>query len=334
MKLASRISVLLLLTGFSVAWTPTQRLSRHQVQDDANANAPSTPASNRRDFMTALSNLGLGTAVTTTSMLEVPDLALAADTATNNNGLASRLASRDPSKLGNSIFNRPPAAQIYPDFMRGVTWDVTSRFGGYLFPSTKIPKSTLLNMATIPGFQKCSIAATSDIGKEGDVNFGMRILESGLDDRVYNLQQQIDAYLGYKAVSEVIYDPKANPNRISIDFVDYKTRNAERIELFCNGRESELVDRGDKNVFVCSEFIRQVTFSGGPDVGVARQVSGNYGHFWTWSQDKNSPGDTLTGNLLTAAYLDAQDPLFFDEPTKPVVVYSHILKATKRTKQS
>jgi hypothetical protein len=275
--------------------------------------------SNRRDFVTA-SILATSTAST---LLQDPVPALA------DTGLAARLASRDPSKLGNSIFNRPPAAQIYPDFMRGATWDVTSRFGGYLFPSSKIPKSTLMSKETTPGFQKCSIAATSDIGKEGDVNFAMRILDSGLEDRAFTLQQQIDAYLGYKAVAEVIYDPKSNPNRISIDFVDYKTRNAERIELFCNGRESELIDREDQNVFVCSEFIRQVTFGGGQDVGIPRQVNSNYGHFWTWSQDKSST-DTLKGNLLTAAYLDAQDPLFFDEPTKPVAVYSHVLKATKR----
>ena len=28
-------------------------------------------------------------------------------------------------------------------------------------------------------------------------------------------------------------------------------------------------------------------------------------------------------------YLDPQDPLFFDEPSKPVVVYSHVITGTK-----
>lgn len=277
--------------------------------------------SNRRDFV---SSSVLGISISTT-LLRDPQPTMA------ESDLADRLGSRDPAKLSNSIFNRPPAAQVYPDFMRGATWDVTSRFGGYLFPSSKISKQTLLNKDNIPGFQKCSIAATSDIGKEGDVNYAMRILDNGLEDRVFTLQQQIDAYLGYKAVSEVIYDSKSNPNRISIDFVDYKTRNAERIELFCNARESEVVNRSDKDVFVCSEYIRQVTFGGGQDIGIPRQASSNYGHFWTWSQDRNGPKDTISGNLLTAGYLDAQDPLFFDEPTKPVAVYSHILEATKRS---
>lgn len=249
----------------------------------------------------------------------------------NAEGLAERLAARDPAKLSNSIFNRPPAAQIYPDFMKGATWDVQAKFAGYLFPSTKIPKDQLFKKENTPGFQKCSIAAISDIGKEGIVSYAMRIDDNGIEDRQFNLEEEINAYLGYRAVKEVLYNVKSNPNRISIDFVDYKTINAERIELFCNGRESELQSKrpDGKTVFVCSEYIRQVTFGGGSEVGIPRQVSSNYAHYWTWSQTEGQEG-TLKGNLLTAAYLDAQDPLFFDEPTKPVAVYSHVLTATKR----
>jgi hypothetical protein len=33
--------------------------------------------------------------------------------------LAAKLAKRDPSVLNNSIFNVPPTAQVYPEFMRG-----------------------------------------------------------------------------------------------------------------------------------------------------------------------------------------------------------------------
>ena len=186
-----------------------------------------------------------------------------------------------------------------------------------------------MKKATTPGFQKCSIAAISDIGKEGIVKYSMRIDDEGLEDRACTLRQQIDAYLGYPAVQDVSYNVKSNPNRISIDFVDYRTINAERIELFCNGRESDIVQRNDKTVFVCSEFWRQVTFGGGSEVGIPRQVSSNYAHYWTWSTSPDDP-NILTGNLLTAAYLDAQDPLFFDEPIRPVAIYSHMLKATRR----
>ena len=204
--------------------------------------------------------------------------------------------------------------------MRG-NWQVTSRFNGYIFPSTTIPKQKLLNNALVPGFQKCSIAALCDIGKEEAV-YEMRIDNQGLEDRAFTLANEVNAFLGYRAVAEVIYDAAKNPNRLSIDFVEYKTRNAERIELFCNARESETVD----GVFVCSEYIRQVTFGGSADVGVARQVVGNYAHFWTWKQEDEN---RLTGNVLTAAYLDPQDPLFFDEPSKPVAIYSHVLSANR-----
>jgi len=259
----------------------------------------------------------------------------------SNTGLASKLAKRDPALLRNSVFNVPPAAQVYPSFMRG-SWDVSCQFNGYIFPSDKIPKSKLMGDFSVPGFQKCSIASIADIGKEGAVQYKMNIdVNTGLHDRSNgDLASQIDAYLGYKAVANVIHDPKTNPNRLSIVFVEYKTRNAERIELFCNARESELyeqeqqqqVDAADGNsstttpVFVCSEYIRQVTFGGGPDVGVARQVVGNYAHFTTWKKvDENR----LKGNILTAAYLDPQDSLFFDEPSKPVAIYSHVLTATR-----
>jgi len=262
----------------------------------------------------------------------------------SNTGLASKLAKRDPALLRNSVFNVPPAAQVYPSFMRG-SWDVSCQFNGYIFPSNKIPKSKLMGDFSVPGFQKCSIASIADIGKEGSAQYKMNIdVNTGLHDRSNgDLASQIDAYLGYKAVANVIHDPKTNPNRLSIVFVEYKTRNAERIELFCNARESELYEQEQQQqadiaygtttttttttpIFVCSEYIRQVTFGGGPDVGVARQVVGNYAHFTTWKKvDENR----LKGNILTAAYLDPQDSLFFDEPSKPVAIYSHVLTATR-----
>lgn len=244
-----------------------------------------------------------------------------ADAATS---LAAKLAARDPNALGNSVFNVPPVAQVYPEFMRG-TWDVQIQFAGFLFPSKKIPKERITQNALIPGFQKCSIAAICDVGK--DSSYTMVIdPTTGLEDRVLTLTSQIRGFLGYDAVREILYNPKSNPNRLSIDFVEYQTKNAERIELFVNARESESVP--ETGVFVCSEYLRQVTFGTGSEVGIPRQVVGNYAHFWTW-RPAEEDGRTLKGNLLTAAYLDPQDAMFFDEPSKPVAVYSHMLKATK-----
>jgi len=262
----------------------------------------------RRD---ALSTVGIATA-------SFPSIALAGDS------LATKLSKKDPAALKNSVFNLPPSAQIFPDWMKG-SWQVTSKYGGYLFPSKAIPRDRLTQDFAIPGFQKCSIAGTSDVGLDR-VDYQMTILENGLEDRQSTLASQINAHLGYDAVAHVLYDARSNPNRISVDFVDYKTINAERIELFINGREQEVVHRDGVPTFLHSEYTRQVTFGTGSTVGIPRQVGGNYAHFWTWRQvDENH----LTGNLLTAAYLDPQDSLFFDEPSKPVAVYSHVLSATR-----
>ena len=255
--------------------------------------------------------------------------------AAGNTGLANKLSQRDPSLLKNSVFNIPPGPQTYPDFLHG-DWDVIMKFRGFLYPSTSIPKEKIVANVGIPGFQKLSIATVGDVGKEV-TKYQMSIDKSTkLEDRKLSLSTSINGHLGYEAVRSVIYDPNDNPNRISIDFIPNRTRNANRIELFCNARESELVNAessaSGRTVFVCSEYIRQVTFGLSQEFGVARQVVGNYAHFWTWrgpSEEESSSSSTVTGHLLTAAYLDAQDPMFFEEPSKPVVVYSHDLVATR-----
>jgi hypothetical protein len=69
-----------------------------------------------------------------------------------------------------------------------------------------------------------------------------------------------------------------------------------------------------------------VTFGAGSTVGVPRQVGTNYAHFWTWKQQGT---DRIVGNLLTAGFLDPQDSLYFEEPTLPVVIYSHLMKGQR-----
>lgn len=283
------------------------------------------PDVTRRQFVGASAAVLSGSTISSV----VPSVANAAPT---GGSLAERLSQKDPALLQNSVFNLPPPVQVYPQFMRG-TWNVTLEYAGYLFPSQKISRSRLTQDVQIPGFQKCSIALLSDVGKE-TVQYTMSIdPDTGLEDRIKTLTTSIDGHSGYSAIQQVLYNPKANPNRLSLVFVEYRTTNAERIELFCNGRESELIDRvednGDKRqLFVCSEFIRQVTFGTGSQVGVPRQVGTNYAHFWTWKETPDNP-DNLTGNLLTAAYLDPQDSLFFEEPSKPVAVYSHLITANR-----
>merc|ERR1712127_489160 len=95
-------------------------------------------------------------------------------------------------------------------------------------------------------------------------------------------------------------------------------------ELVSNPRDESL------KIFVNSEYVRQVTFSLSQEFGVARQVVGNYGQFWTW-REVSGDENVLTGNVLTACYLDPQDAMFFDEPNKPVAVYSHNISAKRIT---
>jgi len=263
-------------------------------------------------------------ALSTTPFLLTPLIPASA----NAESLAAKLSKRDASALKNSVFNIPPSAQVYPPFMKG-EWDVSLKFAGYLFPSKTISKDDIVKNVNIPGFQKCSIAGIADVGREL-TTYQMKILGSGLEDRVQTLSTSINAHLGYKAVEEIIYDPSSNPNRLSVAFVKNRTRNAERIELFCNARESELVKNPANdalNIFVNSEYARQVTFSLSQEFGVARQVVGNYAHFWTWKE--NEDPNVMTGNVLTATYLDPQDPMFFQEPAKPVSVYSHGITAKR-----
>ena len=204
---------------------------------------------------------------------------------------------------------------------------MSTKLNGYIFPSRKIGKEAITQNPVVPGFQKCSIAATADVGKEG-VTYRMKIDSDGYDDRVANFQSSIDAYLGYKAVNEVLYDRQKNPNRLSIDFVDYRTVNAERIELCCNARGAEEYLASEQQIptFVCGEFARQVTFGTGSTVGVPRQVGTNYGLFWTWQLQEDQ---SLRGNLLVAGYLDPQDSMYFQETVQPVVIYSHVIKAQR-----
>ena len=273
----------------------------------------------RRNIITSVPTIA------TSVLLSNPQISKAGE----SSGLAAKLSKRDASVLKNSVFNIPPSAQVYPPFMRG-EWDVSLRFAGYLFPSQTISKEKVTSNVSIPGFQKCSIAAIADVGRDL-TSYKMNISQDkGFEDRAQTLKTSIDAHCNYGAVDNVLYDRPSNANRLSINFVKNRTRNAERIELFCNARESELVPNpNDANlsIFVNSEYIRQVTFSLSQEFGVARQVIGNYAHFWTWREQPD--GKTMTGNVLTACYLDPQDAMFFQEPSKPVAVYSHQITAKK-----
>jgi hypothetical protein len=65
----------------------------------------------------------------------------------------------------------------------------------------------------------------------------------------------VEGYLGAGLVSDVEYVGK-EPNRATVTFNKLATRNAERIELFSNSRESETKKDGS---FYAAECLRQVS---------------------------------------------------------------------------
>ena len=292
------------------------------------ANAPTLVS--RQKLLTASSRQTLLAALAAASScctFAAPPPALAASVT-----LSARLASRDAKQLAKPIFNMAPPEAAYPDWLDG-TWKTEMGFGGYELPAKDLfSREELFAEATVPGFQKVSIALIPDVGKER-VTFDLRFAKdpSGIvrEDRASNLRSAIRGGLGYDAIERVEYkeDPMipnpfgVNPNRLSLVFARGLTLNAERVELFVNSRETERVS---EDTFLTSEYVRQVTFSASR-TSVARQVSGEYNHFITYK--RRSPNEVVA-NILTAVYAEPlqQERFFIKAPTRPILVYSHVLR--------
>ena len=117
--------------------------------------------------------------------------------------LSERLGSRDAKNLAKPIFNVAPPEARFPAWLDG-DWQAALSFDGYELPvKDLVSRDSLFAEATVPGFQKCSIAFIPDVGKEG-VRFPMRWAKdaSGAvrEDRVANLRAAIRGGLGYDAI--------------------------------------------------------------------------------------------------------------------------------------
>lgn len=250
--------------------------------------------------------------------------------------LRDRMAKRDAKALTKPLFSAQPELQVLPSWFLG-SWDTTVTFNGFEFPPIEgLSKESLVKDVGLAGFQKLSIAMLVDVGKQSttyETRFGPAPVvgvfpaKSGaIDDRAFNLKSSIEATLARPGcVPRVDYDSRANPNRCSVTFAEGATRNAERIELFTNNRESEVID---ERTFVASELFRQVTFSASQTAGVAREAITEYQYFWTHRCSED--GNTIRSNLLTAAYFEPQDPHFFKAVNTPAAVYSHTFIYHKR----
>ncbi|KAL3777785.1 hypothetical protein ACHAW5_003515 [Stephanodiscus triporus] len=250
-------------------------------------------------------------------------------TATAGGGTSEQARRARPVATPKLAFNVPPGPQVYPRSCagRGRYHDLPR----LRLPSAAISKDRIASDLDVPGFQRLSIAMVGD-GTEA-ANYVMDVDRvTGLEDRGTSMSTSIDSHLGYRAV-----------RGISIDFVPQRTRNANRIEIFCNARSPNRSRRRRRRrrrptarhrssstssppIFVCSEHVRQVTST----VARVRRRGRSRGTTRTTGRGGGDGGGAREddGNLLTAAYLDAGDPMFFDEPNRPVIVYSHDLVAT------
>ena len=196
--------------------------------------------------------------------------------------LSERLERKELSK---PVFNKQrPGPQEYPPWLEG-TWTATASFQGYQFPSKTLNNKLLVKEPTVPGFQKLSVVYVPDIGSE-NVRYLVRFVqpEGGgpvYEDRAFNLAAVVNGYLGKEAVQVVEYDRAVDPNRTTIRLKQGASNNAERIELFCNARESET--RPSDGTFFAAEAMRQVTLGYGREYNQARVVNTDYEHIWTFT---------------------------------------------------
>jgi hypothetical protein len=362
----------------AAAATPSVSTSRERVGHGERASrrprVSATTSSRRRGDATRAHGEGKGgrraflSAATVSLALGAPSFVVVGDgrdgvAAARTELLSERLSEK---KFPKQVFaSSRPGTMTYPGWLEG-EWLTTTDFAGYEFPSKLIDKGSLTREATTPGFQKLSLAYVPDVGRD-TTRYRMRFTRGGkrenpvTEDRVFNLTEIINAYIGEDAVEEVEYDGLKDPNRATIRLKHGVSNNAERIELFTNARESET--RQSDQTFFASETLRQVTLGYSTSYGVARMVPTDYTHVWTYtplpdvdsgSVDEQRVGQTdskvvnrVKVTLSTAGYLQPNDALKYTaRPTsqngvpsapvpqvgaasalafEPVVLYSHVM---------
>lgn len=250
-------------------------------------------------------------------------------------GLKATLDLQDSKLLTKPNGMANPSEAAYPSWLEG-EWKGTLNFAGYELPAKDVIKrDELFGDVNVPGFTKTSIALLSDVGKEG-ATMSVRYAKDGKglvrEDRVSNLRSAVRGGLGYDAIERIDYkeDPNnpfglgsntGNVNRLKLVFAPGLTKNAERIELFVNARETEQPENRP-DLFYLSESIRQVTFSNGQQ----RQVNGEYAHFQSFRKVSDALVESV---IVTAVYADPLqlERLFIKAgPSRPLIVFSHNLR--------
>ena len=151
-------------------------------------------------------------------------------------------------------------------------------------------------------------------------------------DRIYNTEQCVDAFLNRPgSVRSVEYDPVANPTRLQAVYstprkdTREQSEDLRKAELFINNRVSKADDA--KGEFLFAEFIRQVGQA-------ARQGSVN--DYVVATRLQRGPSDAaedgtvvVEGLQRVGAFLQPQDPAYFDVGGQAVAVYDYKLRFSR-----
>jgi len=267
-----------------------------------------------------------------------------------NGSLLQRLNAKAVRKV---IFNAPPKRTQYPRFLLG-TWTTIQSFSGFelLAPESggKISKRDVIATPEVPGFQVLSIAAFADIGTNPKSPYLLRFTDAVGDSSGYwcvkdeqfcfsqSLNAQLQGLDASKSEADVVdsieYSGAQNPNRISIALRPGAVRNAERIELFRNGAETER-PVASAGWFLVREQWRQVALGYSTSYGRARTIATDYAHVWGFRPragvDAHSPPTAVDAFCCTFAYAnERQTPALFDAAgTAPLAIFQHRFELRK-----
>ncbi|KAL4421566.1 hypothetical protein ABPG75_010857 [Micractinium tetrahymenae] len=153
------------------------------------------------------------------------------------------------------------------------------------------------------------------------VNLGLGMPRDAIiADRAFNTRESTNAFLGWQAVDEVEYDPRAAPlrqvvtlSRLAPDTAPLPPR---RLELFINALSSEegMAEGGAQPAFYTSELCRQVL------VGVRQVEVKDYEILHSYRP--TAPG-AVEGRQRSCLYLQPQEERFFQAAGRAVAVYDY-----------
>lgn len=252
--------------------------------------------------------------------------------------LAARLDAPTLVSPGSSLFTKPGLV-TYPRWMFG-TWRCTSTFDAFETPlGPAFVDASLLAAARAPLEQgglgssaqyELRFFSTLPDTFENQVRFALGVLpeDQVVADRAFNTRSMTNAYLDWDAVASVQYDPRAAPDRQTLEFQrvspDMRPLPARRIEQYINNVLSEegltLGEAGQPR-YTLSELSRQVTI-GERSVDVTDyEVITDY----VRSTDGN-----VQARQVTAVYLDARHPRYFEARGRAVAVYRYSLSLSRQ----